>query len=102
MTRRRPGTLARCFGALEHLEDRVVPAVRVQFDYRYDTTGFFTDPARRQVLQAAADALTSNLYDHLDAVAPGGGNTWTASLNRPDTNQPIELADLAVPTDTLI
>ncbi|HUR54535.1 MAG TPA: choice-of-anchor D domain-containing protein, partial [Gemmataceae bacterium] len=87
---------------VEHLEDRVTPALHVQFDYRFDTTGFFGDPLRRQVLQAAADDLTSHLHDRLDAIAPGGGNTWTASLNRPDTNQPVQIPDLVVPADTLI
>jgi len=47
------------------LENRDTPSVVVQFDYRYDTTGFFTDPARRASLERAAVELTTGMADDL-------------------------------------
>src|SRR6478736_1841194 len=68
------------------LEDRVVPSVAIQFDYRYDSSGFFNDQARKDVLQAAANAITSRLNDTLDAIpAPTGNNSWTATFTNPST-----------------
>src|SRR5262245_6966222 len=54
--------------AVECLEDRLIPSVTIQFDYSLDRNGFFNDPARRQVLQAAANSLTGALADSLTAM----------------------------------
>src|SRR5262245_1973450 len=87
---------------VERLEDRCCPSVTIQIDYRFDTLGFFNAPNRRAVLQLAADTLGSQLQDHLEAITPGGENNWSASFRHPATGAPVELANLAVPEDTLI
>lgn len=83
--------------------------VHIQFDYSLDTNGFFNDPARRVLLQSAADALTSRLQDTLTEIAspqpiPGTSftNTWTAQLSNPATGATTSIKDLFVPRDTII
>ena len=81
---------------LEQLEDRAVPAVAFTFDYSQDTSGFFTDPARRAALETAGARLTSSFGDDLAAITPVGRNTWTPSFRNPVTNSTVELPNLAV------
>lgn len=63
-------------------------ALEIEFDYTYDGTGFFADGTRRQVLEAAGAAWSEKLAGvETPAIPLGtGGNTWTLSFNRPDTN----------------
>lgn len=75
-------------------------AIEIHFDYRYDTTGFFDDPAAKVALEAAADTFDV-LLDSLAAIAPGGINDWTAVFFNPTTGQQGVLNNLFVPADTL-
>ncbi|MFO8012875.1 MAG: PEP-CTERM sorting domain-containing protein [Phycisphaerae bacterium] len=81
------------------------PAVRadisIQFDYTYDG-GFFTSHAEaKTTLEYAADALAV-FTDDLDAIVPGGLNTWEATITRPDDGEGMSVQNLVVPADTLI
>ena len=85
------------------------PAARanltIQFDYSLDTSGFFSGDniARRALLDHAAVVFTSRITDSLDAIAPGGGNTWTAvTFNPANTGVNVEFTDLVVALNTLI
>ena len=69
---------------LETLEVREVPAVLIQLDYSYDT-GFFSNPEARAVMERVASELGNSLNANLAAIAPSGGNTWTASFYNPAT-----------------
>ncbi|MGH7179504.1 MAG: hypothetical protein ACREJC_19160, partial [Tepidisphaeraceae bacterium] len=87
----------------EPLDPRVLLSVSIQFDYQYDTSGFFTD-ARKQVLQAAANALTSRLTDSLAAIPapPSASDSWTAQFTNPATGSPGSISNLTVPADTIL
>ena len=79
-------------------------AVTIQFDYTYDTSGFFSPtahPGRRELLEFAAASI-NRVTDDLQAIVQSGDNTWEARFNRPDTGQYIGAAGLVVPADTLI
>ena len=78
------------------------PGLVIQFDYTYDTNGFFTDTARRDRLEAAGAFFESVLDDDLDAITPGGGNTWEPTFFHPATGAIEPLPTLSVPADTLI
>lgn len=73
------------FLAMGRAEGRVGTASNftIQFDYRFDTTGFFADPARRVVLEAAADVWEALIEDEFVNVAAG---TEFSVLN-PQTGQ---------------
>lgn len=77
-------------------------AVTLQFDYSFDSNGFFTVPERRNVLEAAGAFFSSLLTDTLSAITPGGENMFTATLFDPSTLQTQNVANLPVAEDTLI
>ena len=58
-------------------------AVSIVFDYSYDTTGFFTDAARKNTLNQAGAYLGNRLQDNLTAISSGGGNNFTAKFFNP-------------------
>ena len=96
MSRLTPQTLR-----FEALEDRATPAVTFQFDYTYDTSGFFNDPARRAVLEQVGRDIGSHLTSDPAAIVPGGGNSWTASFFNPSTGGQAQVSDPTVPEGTL-
>ena len=87
---------------LEILEERLTPTITIDFDYRFDSSGFFNDPARQEVLQLAANTLGSRLNDSLSAIVPAGANTWDAQFNAPGTGAPTSLPNLTVPANTIV
>ena len=87
---------------LEILEERLTPTITIDLDYRFDTSGFFNDPARQAVLQLAADTLGSRLNDSLSAIVPSGSNTWDAQFNAPDSGAATSLPNLTVPANTIV
>ncbi|HJZ59256.1 MAG TPA: FG-GAP-like repeat-containing protein, partial [Gemmataceae bacterium] len=79
-----------------------MPALTIQIDYSFDTAGFFNDPARRAVLQQAADDLAAHIGTPLPAITPGGGNTWTEAFFNPATGGPATVTNPALGADTLV
>lgn len=78
--------------------------VIINFDYSRDTSGFFADGSTaRATLEKAGADLAGNYLDNLASVAPGGGNTWTASFWSPavENTQDFE-TNLSVPEDRLV
>lgn len=84
------------------LESRLMLTFDIQFDYSYDTSGFFTDTARRDLLDDAAAVFEARITDDLDGITPSGINSWTAIFNHPATGVSTSVTDLVVPADTLI
>ena len=77
-------------------------AIIIDFDYTYDTGGFFADPLRKNLLSAAASEITSRLGDSLLAIDPiSSGYSWTAKIIAPDSGTLTSLGSLTVPTDTI-
>src|SRR5262249_40891108 len=92
---------ARARFRLEALEERCCP-VTIQFDYRLDTTGFFT-PAVRAAMDQVAHTLGDRYTDQLAAITPGSGNTWTGIVFDPSgVNNSFSFTDLAVPANTVV
>lgn len=86
----------------EALEMRVVPTrIDIQFDYTYDTGNFFSDPARKAVLDMAATVYEDRLTDDLAAITPSGGNTWDAILNDPSGTGTQTATNLTIPANVL-
>jgi len=85
-------------------------AIDIQFDYTLDTSGFFSDPDRKAVLEKAGDAWEAALTGATTPAIPlgTGGNTWTLKFNRPDVaanlgdakNYPI--VNRPLPADTIV
>jgi hypothetical protein len=86
----------------ETLEDRLTPAITVKFDYTYDAAGMFNDPARREALERAADAVTARMTDSLGAIAPSGSNTWTARVYDSASGRTLTFANPTINPDEIV
>ena len=88
------------------LEDRVVPAINVLYDFRFDTSGFFTNnPERITTIRAAAADIGAKFSDSLAAIPfpSQSGDTWKAQFKRPGgVGQDEEVTNLLVPADTIV
>ena len=87
---------------LEALEAREVPALTIQFDYSFDTSGLFNDASHRAVLQQAANAITANVGSSLGVISAGYGNTWSASFFNPSTGATQTVNNLSIAADTIV
>ena len=96
-TAAKPRTLA-----LEVLEAREVPAVTIQFDYSFDTSGFFNDPARRATLEQVGRDIGSQLSAPLAPIVPAGGSTWTASFINPSTGAQSTIDNPVIPGNMIV
>ena len=86
---------------LETLEPRTLLSVTMTLDFSLDALGFFDDPLRRDVVQAAADSIGSLLNDSLTAIIPGGGNSWRLVFNDPSTGESTEVLNPVINEDEL-
>jgi len=78
-------------------------AVHLEFDYRYDSAGFFgPGTGARACLEAAGDFYESILADRLTAIVSTTYNRFDAIFYRPDTHEKTTLSSFSVPTNTLV
>jgi hypothetical protein len=97
----RPAAARRPALALLPLDDRLAPALLFAFDYSLDTAGFFHDPAARAALERAAADLGAEIATAPAAIAPAGGDTWTAVFAHPSAPGTQARRDnLLVPANT--
>lgn len=83
------------------IRSNAMAGLQFQFDYRYDSRGFFNDPARREALEAAG-RLVNRYVDNLEAIKPTPPvNTWSSFFTPPDERPAIILSNLEVPADTM-
>ncbi len=93
---------------LDRLEARENPSLTIQLDYTYDTSGFFSDPNRRSILQSAADNLAARIGTTLTAITPnaGVGDTWTLTTFNPadpfNHNSDITISNRSVATGAIV
>ncbi|HEY1186400.1 MAG TPA: matrixin family metalloprotease, partial [Gemmata sp.] len=92
---------ARTAFQLEQLEAREVPAILIQVDYSRDASGFFNNPDARATFERAASDLGNSLTANLAAIAPSGGNTWTATFFDPATGGQFSVPNLAIGANTI-
>lgn len=90
---------ALCTGALS-LCSHQAAAININFDYTYDTLGFFTTQAKN-VLNSAGAFFEALLTDDLTAITSSGSNSFDADFNRPDTGAGTTINSFSVVADTL-
>jgi hypothetical protein len=81
--------------------------ITIDFDYSYDTNGFFAaNPQAEVLLNDAATAITSRLQDTLSAITPGSGNTWSTDTFNPsdpgNTSANIQVSNLSIAANTVV
>lgn len=73
-----------------------------QFDYSYDTSGFF-DATRKSVLESAASYLEARIEDNLAAIpVSSSGQTWKERFNDPATGNLVSVSGVSVPFQTMV
>lgn len=102
MRRRLAGVVAWAAMALIPLQNS--SALDIQFDYRFDTSGFFSGPhlSRRAVLEAAALVFEERILDRFSAITPEGANTWSLIFQDPSSGNMVEIKDPVLPADTIV
>jgi hypothetical protein len=73
------------------------PSFQIQFDYRFDTNGFFADPQRRKTLEAAADLWEAVIQDEFADLSAG----VKFRVQNPQTGQ-LETVVLEAENDDLL
>jgi hypothetical protein len=86
--------------ALLGLTQPALANIDIQFDYSYDTSGFFSAHSDRQAtLNAAAAVFESRLTDSLGAITSSGDNHFATSFFNPA--DPINGADINLSDQTV-
>jgi len=92
---------------IEKLETRcLLSGITFQFDYTYDTNNFFDTQAKKDLLEQAAaiyeGGMTGSAINHygindtLNAIQPGGGNTWSAVFTSPGSGATLSVDNLSI------
>jgi matrixin len=77
-----------------------VSALTINFDYTYDTTGFFT-ASRISTLEAAGSRITNRLNDNLNAITSSGANQFDANFSAPNGSGATTVSGANINTDSL-
>jgi len=77
-------------------------SLKFRFDYTLDTSGFFSDAARRTLLQTIADNLSSKFSDSLSAIQPQAGDSWDAKFKHPVTGLDTSRNNLSIAANELL
>jgi hypothetical protein len=78
--------------------------VDIRFDYRYDSSSFFTgaNSSRQSILAAAASVFETRFQDNLTAVVSSGSNNFDIRFFQPDADKNITLSGFSVPADEIV
>ncbi|MDY6829148.1 MAG: hypothetical protein SV583_07200 [Pseudomonadota bacterium] len=76
-------------------------AVSLEFDFTYDTSGFFTQADALASLNAAGALFESRLQDSLAGIVPAAGESFEVRFSRPDTGV-LSGVERSIAADTLV
>ena len=66
------------------LEERALLSLTIKIDYTYDSSNFFDTPAKRNVMEAAANSIASVLNDNLLAIQASGSEHLDRRFPQPE------------------
>lgn len=91
------------FGLLLATAQPALANIDIQFDFSYDTLGFFSDPIRIDALNAAAAVFETRFTDTLTAIDSSGTNSFDAVFFNPADpfGDDVVLADQSVAADVI-
>ena len=80
-------------GVLVPASQPVSANVDIRFDYRYDSSSFFTgaNSSRQSILEAAASTFETRFQDHLTAVVSSSSNNFDVRFFQPDADKNIAI-----------
>lgn len=88
-------------GALLLSHQTAFANIDIVFDYRYDTTGYFSSP-KQSVLNAAANVFESRLTDNLSGFTSSGSDQFTANFFNPSNGLTISKSNFSVDANEII
>ncbi|SCY73251.1 PEP-CTERM protein-sorting domain-containing protein [Nitrosospira sp. Nl5] len=79
-------------------------SVDIRFDYRYDSSNFFTgaNSSRQNILDAAASVFETRFQDSLTAITSSGSNRFDANFFRPDNGSLFSIPAYSVDADQIV
>ena len=81
----------------------VEAAFSIQFDYTYDSTGFFAEGTEaRETLEWVGEFYSSLIDDDLTAIESSGDNHYEIQCWQPDTDSVLWVSDFDVPENALV
>lgn len=79
--------------------------IDIHFDYRYDSSGFFTgaNSSRQNLLNAAAATFESRFQDDLTAITSSGANSFNVKFFQPDNNgSEVSIPNYSIATNQIV
>ena len=78
--------------------------IYITFDYRYDSSHFFTgeNSSRQNLLNAAASVFETRFQDNLTAISSSGSDRFDARFFQPDTGINTRLSNFSVAPDQIV
>lgn len=78
--------------------------VNIVFDYRYDSSGFFTgaNSSRQNLLNDAASVFESRFQDNLTAITSAGSNHFNARFLEPDNGNDVNIPNFSVAANQIV
>lgn len=82
--------------------------IDIRFDYRHDSSGFFTgaNSSRQNILEAAASVFETRFQEGgmtaLTAITSDGSNQFTASFFQPDSGNSTSIPDYSVAANQIV
>ena len=76
--------------------------LKIRLDYSLDSSGFFSNQTRRNVLQSVADSFISKFADSLSAIQPTATDHWTASVTNPTTGGVSSFTDPVIAANEIV
>ncbi len=76
-------------------------AINIEFDYSFDSAGFFDTQNKKDVLSAAGSFFSTIILDDLTAINSGGNNHFNAQFSNPGTGATQIITDFSVAADTI-
>ncbi|MEO8991665.1 MAG: matrixin family metalloprotease [Nitrosospira sp.] len=99
-----PLLLGALLGPLFAISQPALANIYITFDYRYDSSNFFTgeNSSRQNLLNAAASVFESRFQDNLTGISSSGSNRFDARFFQPDTGTNTRISNFSVAPDQIV
>ncbi|MBA4142079.1 MAG: hypothetical protein H0X43_03535 [Nitrosospira sp.] len=91
-------------GAFLAVSQSAIADIDIVFNYRYDSSSFFTgeNSSRQELLNAAASVFETRLQENLAAISSSGPDRFNARFFQPDTGNQITIPNFNVAANEIV
>jgi hypothetical protein len=76
--------------------------LNIELNYSLDQSHFFNTPAKKNLMQEAANAIVGDISTNLQPITPSGPNSWTATATASPFGFNASFKNLTIPANTLV